>query len=192
MDWPAEFAAESLEHYRDYLLLLARLHVAPQLQAKVDLSGVVQMTMLEASQALPELRGQTEPQRAAWLRRILVNNLADEMRRFGAGKRDAARERSLEAALRDSSLRLEAMLAADQSSPSQRAIQQEELSRMAQALATLPENQRQAVELHHLKGCSLAEIAASLGCSKPAVAGLLHRGLQNLRRLLKPHEERES
>src|SRR5262249_54937106 len=98
MERPAELAAQALEQYRDYLLLLARLHVAPQLQAKVDLSGVVQVTMLEASQALPELRGQTEPQRAAWLRRILVNNLADEMRRFGTGKRDVARECSLEAA----------------------------------------------------------------------------------------------
>jgi RNA polymerase sigma-70 factor (ECF subfamily) len=40
------------------------------------------------------------------------------------------------------------------------------------------------VELHHLQGRSLAEVAAELGLSSPAVAGLLHRGLQKLRELL--------
>jgi RNA polymerase sigma-70 factor, ECF subfamily len=60
---------------------------------------------------------------------------------------------------------------------------------MAQALATLPETQRKAVELHHLQGCSLDEIARNLGVTKAAVAGLLHRGLKNLRQRL---DERES
>jgi hypothetical protein len=35
-----------------------------------------------------------------------------------------------------------------------------------------------------LKGLSLAEIAGELDCSKAAVVGLLHRGLQKLRTLL--------
>jgi DNA-directed RNA polymerase specialized sigma24 family protein len=30
----------------------------------------------------------------------------------------------------------------------------------------------------------LAEVAAALDCTKPGVAGLLHRGLKKLRRLL--------
>jgi RNA polymerase sigma-70 factor, ECF subfamily len=95
-----------------------------------------------------------------------------------------ARERSLEAALADSSSRLEAWLAADQSSPSQHALREEQLLRMAKALAALPETQRQAVELHHLRGWSLDEIARHLGTSKPAVAGLLHRGMKSLRQRL--------
>jgi outer membrane protein assembly factor BamB/tRNA A-37 threonylcarbamoyl transferase component Bud32 len=48
-------------------------------------------------------------------------------------------------------------------------------------LAALPENQARAVELHYLKSCPVAIVAEELGCSKAAVAGLLHRGLQNLR-----------
>jgi RNA polymerase sigma-70 factor, ECF subfamily len=182
-------SAQALESYREYLGLLARLQLAPRLAAKIDVSGVVQMTLLEAHQALAQRRGQTDAQKAAWLRRILVNNLADEIRKFGAAKRDVARERSLEADLADSSSRLEAWLAADQSSPSEHVTREEELLRLAQAMAALPEAQRRAVELHHLQGWSLDQIAGELGASKPAVAGLLHRGLKKLRERL---DERES
>src|SRR5207249_1060792 len=97
-------------------------------------------------------------------------------------------ERSLEAALEDSSSRLEAWLAAEQSSPSQHAIRQEQLCRMAAALEQLPAQQRQAVELHHLRGCSLAEVAEQMGRSRSAVASLIFRGLEKLRQLLEDQE----
>ncbi len=175
---------ETFETYRDYLALLARLHVGRRLQAKVDVSGVVQLTLLEAHRGLERFHGQSETLRTAWLRRILVNNLADEFRKLAAGKRDVGRERSLEAALEESSSRFEALLATEQSSPSQRADHEEQLVRMAHALSALPENQRRAVELHHLQGWPLQQIASDLGITKPAVAGLMHRGMQNLRRLM--------
>ena len=59
---------------------------------------------------------------------------------------------------------------------------------MAESLSMLPEPQRRAIELHHLEGKPLAEIADLLGSTKGAVAGLLHRGLKTLRTLLKPQE----
>jgi RNA polymerase sigma-70 factor (ECF subfamily) len=188
MDQDASRAVQGMEAYRDYLGLLARLQVAPPLQAKIDLSGVVQMTLFEAHRGLDQLRGQSESQKIAWLRKILLHNLADALRKVAAGKRDVGRERSLEAALEESSSRLEAFLAADQSSPSQQVMKGEQLLRLAQALARLPESQRRAVELHHLKGWPLNEIARELGSSKPAVAGLLHRGMQNLRHRLQEKE----
>jgi RNA polymerase sigma-70 factor (ECF subfamily) len=188
MDYDTVEPGHALERFRDYLGLLARTQVDARLRAKIDLSGVVQQTLLEAHQGLGQLRGRDEAQVAAWLRNILANNLADEMRKLGTGKRDLGRECTLEAAA-DSSARLAARLAADQSSPSARAIRQEETLRLARALAALPENQRRAVELHHLQGRTLAEVAAELGSSKPAVAGLLHRGLQKLRALLDDEDQ---
>jgi RNA polymerase sigma-70 factor (ECF subfamily) len=81
---------------------------------------------------------------------------------------------------------MEAWLAAEASSPSQQAIRQEELLRMAESLHSLPESQRRAIEMHHLQGLPLAEIATLLETTKAAVAGLLHRGLKALRMQLEP------
>jgi RNA polymerase sigma-70 factor (ECF subfamily) len=179
-----------LESFQDYLTLLARLQLAPQLQGKIDLSGIVQQTLLEAHRAGDQLRQANPVQQAAWLRRVLACNLADEIRRMGAARRDVGREQSLEQGLEESSSRLEAWLAASQSSPSEQAIRNEDLLRVAQALTRLPEDQRQAIELHHLHGLPVTEVARLLDRSTGAVGALLARGLKKLRSLLHPPEER--
>jgi RNA polymerase sigma-70 factor (ECF subfamily) len=181
-----------LERYREYLGLLARLQLDARLRGKVDVSGVVQQTLLEAHRALAQFADRSAALKAAWLRQILANNLRDEVRKFEAAARDVDREQSLEVALAASSSRLGAWLAADQSSPSERAIRQEELLGLATALARLPEDQRLAVELHHLQGRGLAEVAWQLGRSKGAVAALLFRGLKKLRELLTDTQEKEA
>jgi RNA polymerase sigma-70 factor, ECF subfamily len=177
----AEAPDQELEAYRDYLHLLAHLHLGARLQAKLDASDVVQQALLKAHERREQFRGRTDAERGAWLRQILTTTLADFARRFGAGRRDARRERSLEAAMEDSSSRLEAWLAAKQSSPSQRAERQEQLLRLAQALARLPPDQRAALEMKHLQGLSVADIAQRMGRGKRAIVGLLFRGLKRLR-----------
>jgi RNA polymerase sigma-70 factor (ECF subfamily) len=83
------------------------------------------------------------------------------------------------------------LLAAERSSPSHQAVRQEDLLRLAEALGRLPEDQRSAVELHHLEGRTLAEIAQVLGRSRSAVASLVFRGLRNLRQRLDEGEEKD-
>src|SRR4051794_39012655 len=46
-------AADGLDRFRDYLDVLARLEVSPRLRAAIDLSGVVQQTLLDAHLAPP-------------------------------------------------------------------------------------------------------------------------------------------
>lgn len=177
-----------LDRFRDYLRLLARLHLGPALRAHMDPSDVVQQTLLEAQQALAQFRGTSDAALAGWLRQILARNLADAARAAGRAKRDVTRERSLEQALDESSARLEGCLAADQTSPSEHAVRAERLAQLAEAIAALPEPQREAVVMRHLEGLSLAAIAERLGRTEAAVVGLLQRGLRTLRQHLEPDE----
>ena len=192
MDSTVDIDARPVEGYRDYLRLLARLQLGPRLQAKLDASDVVQQAILHAHEFRGQFRGATEPEWLAWLRAILANALAAAARRFQARSRELGRERSLEADLDLSSSRLEGLLAADHTSPSQRAVRAEELLRLAGALAQLPEDQRYVVELHHLRGMPVAEVALRLGRTRPAVVGLLFRALKKLRSLLRDPGEGES
>jgi RNA polymerase sigma-70 factor (ECF subfamily) len=176
--------AQPLETFRDYLALLARQQISDRMRAKVDLSGVVQQTLLEAHQAYAQLEPLNDAQKAGWLRRALANNLADELRKLTTGKRAVGREQSLQAALDQSASRLEGLLPADHSTPSRQVQRAELMLQIAGALTQLPEAQRQAIELHHVRGLSLVEVAEEMNSTKPAVAGLLFRGLKKLRELL--------
>jgi RNA polymerase sigma-70 factor (ECF subfamily) len=176
-----------LESYREYLRLLARLNLGRLLRSKIDPSDVVQETMLRAHRHAPQFRGSTRPEWEAFLRRILASTLADAARHYMRDKRDAALERSLEAELEASSGRLESWLTDHEASPSEQVRRQELLAKLAESLARLPEAQRTALELRYLHQppCSLADIAMDLGRTEKAVAGLLCRGLQELRELLR-------
>jgi RNA polymerase sigma-70 factor (ECF subfamily) len=180
---PARDLGTILDGFREYLCLLARLQLSARLAGKIDLSGVVQQTLFEAFQAhddFPLRAGQ----QAAWLRRALAHNLTDEIRRLGSRGRERVVVGSLEQALEASSARVEAWLTRDESTPARGAVRREDLSRLAEALLELSEDQRVAVELHHLQGLSLADVGQRLGRSREAVAGLVFRGLKGLRTLL--------
>ncbi|MFN4260701.1 MAG: sigma-70 family RNA polymerase sigma factor [Gemmataceae bacterium] len=172
------------ERYRNYLRLLAQVQFDPRLKRKLDPSDVVQQTLLEAYQKQEQFRGQSEEEWVAWLRQVLAHNLADALRTFGQAKRDLKRERSLHDALHASSLRLQIWLAAEQSSPSQKAEAHERAIALADALAALPDTQRQAIVLRYWHDWSLADIAQHMQRSTEAVAGLLKRGLRQLRHQL--------
>ncbi len=167
--------ARRLETFRNYLLLLATVQLGGRLRGKLDPDDLVQQTLTRALEKRDRFRGTDDAQGAAWLRTLLSHTLIDVVRKFA---RSGGAERSLEAAIEQSSTRLEALLAADQTSPSGRFERQERLRRLADALAALPDDQRLAVELKHLQGLALVEVARRMGRSVPAVAGLLHRGLK--------------
>lgn len=162
-----------VERYRDYLRLITRLQINPRLRSKVDESDVVQQAVLEAYKCREQFRGQTEAERLAWLRKILANMLARVGRSFSTGARDLQKEQSLDAALELSSSRLQCLLAADQTSPSGQVVREEEMVRLAGALNQLAEEQRRVLELHHLQGLTVTEVAELMGRTRPAVAGLL-------------------
>jgi RNA polymerase sigma-70 factor (ECF subfamily) len=171
--------------YHSYLCFLARLQLDPRLLGKLDPSDVVQQTLLEAYADRRQFRGSTDAEWLAWVRQLLAHNLADALKGFRQAKRDVGREHPLEAAVQASSARLEAWLEdSGQPVPEEEAIRNERALRLADALEKLPAAQREALLMQHWHGWSLAQMSQHLGRSITAVAGLLKRGLQNLREQL--------
>lgn len=73
-------AGHHLDRFRNYLRLLARHQLGPELSAKWDPSDAVQETLLKAYQLLLDMNGRSDGEVAAWLRRILRNSLTDAVR----------------------------------------------------------------------------------------------------------------
>ena len=168
-----------LEDFQSYLLLLARAQTA-HAGSPIDPRDAVQQTLATAQEKLHQYRGRTTSEFAGWLRTILANHLRDLWRRKGR----ELDEQALAGQLAESSARLAKIVAAEQSSPSQQLAKSERLHRLADALMSLPEDQRRAIELRHLRGLSMAEIAEQMQRSSPSVGGLLQRGLKTLRQTM--------
>ena len=166
--------AESLNRFRPYLLMLARLEFDEVLQPKLDESDIVQQTLLEAHHSLAAFRGTSSGEMAA-------HPEADRPR----PQRDVRMEQSLRVAMNESTIRVQRWLSTDDGSPSQCAMANEQLLALAAALLSLPEDQRRAVELRQLQGLSFAEVAKRLGRTEIAAASLLRRGVKKLRELLR-------
>jgi RNA polymerase sigma-70 factor, ECF subfamily len=174
-----EALGQALESCRDYLLLIAHQDLDLDLQAKGSPSDVVQETALEAVRDFAHFRGDEEAELRAWLRRLLLNNIADFKRRYrGTDKRQAARERPLEPD--NSSGRPQREAAAPISSPSERAQEHEQADAVRRALARLPEDYRQVLVGRYEEEHSFEEIARQMQRSPNAVRKLWARALERL------------
>jgi RNA polymerase sigma-70 factor (ECF subfamily) len=171
-----------LEGYRAYLTLLARLQIGRLLQVKIEPADVVQETFLEAARHFGRFRGETEPELTAWLRQILAGCLSHQVRRYlGAQARDVRLERALECDLDQSSRAIDRGLIAVQSTPSQRASRREQAVLLADALAQLPEDYREAIVLRHIEGLTFPQVAERMGRSIDSVEKLWLRAVTRLR-----------
>jgi RNA polymerase sigma-70 factor (ECF subfamily) len=110
--------------------------------------------------------------------------LAQALRAYSRAKRDVKLEQSLQAAVEQSSARLEALLSDSAASPVEKTIREEQLFQLAEALAQLSEDQRQALEMRYLEGWPVAQISKHMNRSEASITGLLRRGLKKLRELL--------
>lgn len=177
-----------LEARRSALRAITERALGERVATRVDASDVVQRTFLEAHRGFSLFAGRDEPELGAWLRKVLDNQIAAAIRdNTKLKKRDIRRERSLDAVTQNDS-QSPRELACGHSSPSTRAIRGEEAGRLTAALATLPEDQREAVRLRHLEGWPLERISEQMGRSPQATAGLIKRGMQALRRTMRDSE----
>ena len=169
-----------LEQHRAYLRLLSRRALDGPLAARLDPSDVIQQTFLSACRNFAKFHGAQGAEFRAWLLQIHERNLQDAVRQHVlADKRAVGQEVPIAAT---------ATIDVQASSPSQRLLRSEQAVSLAESVEALPDDQREAVRLRHLEGWSLAELAGRLNRSERAVAALLNRGIENLRRRVRRDE----
>lgn len=114
----------------------------------VDTDDLVQVTLLRAFQHLGEFEPRREATFLAYLRRILLNSIRDEIRRTTR---------------RPAKMELPEALATDLPSAVEQAIGRETMQTYETALSSLPEEHQEAIILRIELGFSYREIAQALG-----------------------------
>jgi RNA polymerase sigma-70 factor (ECF subfamily) len=174
-----EALGQVLEAYRAYLLLIANRELDPELQAKGGASDLVQQTFLEAQQAFPRFYGDSALELQAWLRQLLLHNVANFARHYReTNKRQLNREEPLQPETPSGAG--DRGLAADTPSPSGKAMANEQAQDLERALERLPEDYRQVITWRYRDGCSFEEIAQRLQRSDNAVRKLWFRAIERL------------
>src|SRR5436305_5196136 len=168
--------------HRPYLRRLVALRLDARLRPRLDPSDVVQDTQLEALRRMPDyLERQPMPFRL-WLRKTAQERLAMLSRRhLGAARRAVAREVPLPDR---SSLLLARQFLAGGPAPSHE-LDRRELARLVrQAVAQLPELDREMLLMRNFEELSNKEAACVLGLQPSAASQRYGRALLRLRKLL--------
>jgi RNA polymerase sigma-70 factor (ECF subfamily) len=178
-----EALGRALDGTRHYLLGIAERELDADLRAKGGASDLVQDTFIDAQQLFARFEGTTEAEWLAWLRRLLLYNLAGFARRYRAGKRDAAREAALGGA--GSSAGWGSRLAAEGGTPSAPVRDAEEAAALDLAMAKLPEDYRQVLRWRYQDDLSFEEIGSRMGRTANAARKLWVRAVHQLQQELK-------
>jgi RNA polymerase sigma-70 factor (ECF subfamily) len=146
-------------HYADHVYG----YVASIVRDDYEAEDVTQHVFAKLMTVLPKYEPREVPF-SAWILRVARNVAVDHMRQRRAIPCEEVRDLDTHAQDDDSSRHRSLGL--------------------RDALATLPEDQRQVVVMRHLIGLTPGEIAGCLGRSEPSIHGLHHRGRGALRTVL--------
>jgi RNA polymerase sigma-70 factor (ECF subfamily) len=170
---------EVLEACRLYMLGIAERELDPLLRAKAGASDLVQQTFLEAQRDFGQFHGGTEDELLAWLRRLLLNNLANFARQYrGTHKRAVNREVRLPGQNIESTSG--ANIAGAEPTPSSAFQRDEQYEALSRALARLPDEYRQVIAWRYEEDLSFDEIGARLGRTANAARKLWVRAIERL------------
>lgn len=186
--------------YRNYLRMLARTGLGPKLKERVEISDVVQETLIEVIRQFPAFTGQDEVALVGWLRRLIAQKLADLGRYHSRVKRGGGdAPYPLDAPMTGpsgalafgvqpggKSANLAELLTLSQTSPSEAASRREATVLLADALTKLPADQAEVLWLYHVEGMSFDAIGQHLGVTRKVIRGIWAKGLASLRRSMGP------
>jgi RNA polymerase sigma-70 factor (ECF subfamily) len=170
-----EQIGELLDTCRPYLLSIAQSEFPSDLHGKLGASDLVQDTLARGVEHFGTFQGHTQAELHGWLRKILLNHLANVWKSYGTEKRQVEREQLADSALADPYWL----------PPSGEVAAREQSERLEAALARLPEEYQQVIRLRHRENLSFAQVGAAIGKSEDAAGKIWARALERLQKELK-------
>jgi RNA polymerase sigma-70 factor (subfamily 1) len=169
---------EIFESVHSYLTLVAESRIGSRVRSKFGASDVIQRSMLEAQDSIEDFRGTSKVEFRLWLKRIVINNLTDEARRY-----THTRSRCIEREVSGDELASQTCHS-HLETPSWHLRRREFDRQLWHAVSKLPNRQRYVIEARHRHGCDYSEIASQLEISEAGARKLWSRAAQQLRSVL--------
>ena len=159
----------------DHYHLPVYRYIASRVQRPSDAEDLTQLVFVKALEALPRYQARGIPF-GGWLFRLARNTVIDHVRtRHEHADLDAARGQ-----------------VGGEAGPDELTVIRQELDAIAEALAALTDEQREAITLRFFAGLSAREAADAMGKQEGTVRGLQFRAIASLRRQLGIEDGRES
>jgi len=174
-----EYAALFAE-CRERLWNLLRFHLSSQVGARVDPDDLLQEVYIAAWQRFSAYSPAAFPSFFLWIRIVALQTLQNMHRFHYAQKRTVVRERSVD--FWDQAAHMNEEFMASITSPSQRAMRNEMLAKVQQAIESLSPNDREVITLRHFEELTNIEMASLLNLSEQAVSLRYIRAIDRLRR----------
>lgn len=155
-----------------------KVRLGRALRSKEESRDLVQSVCREVLTDFARDRSRRPAHFREWLLRAAENKIRDRIRHWRRDKRDVAREVELDAT-RDGDAELGLQLA-QLATPSRDAVSRDELARLEQAFARLPDDQRTVIVLARIQGLDHEQVAQRMGRTVSATRTLLSRALARL------------
>ena len=175
-----------LERYLPELRAFVRLRAGQLVRARESSSDLVQSVCREVLENLGRFKHPSESAFKQWLFREALRKILDRRDHWLAQKREVLREVPISDDTKGAGPRASQLMDAYRkfSTPSHRALLQDEIDQVERAFEHLSEDEREVITSAHLIGMSRAEIAEQMNRSPGAVRVLLHKALAKLADLL--------
>ncbi len=167
--------------HHDRLAAAMAARLPDNFRRAISAEDVCQDTYVIAIRHIGTLKGRTDEAFFAWLRSIAENKLTDAIRAMRAIKRGGNGQviETIDAQA-SSVIALLDLMSVDEHTPSQLAVRHELVARVRSAVAALPADYRDAVQLRYVQGLSVIETAQRMGRAEGAVRMLCCRALRLL------------
>lgn len=155
-----------------------------ELRAIVSAEDVLQDAFSQAFRDISRFQGTKDAEFFAWLRTIAEHRLADAVKAEKRQKRGGAFRQVRNDAAASSVLQLVERLCSESRTPGRSVVRRETAQALQVHVATLPEDQREAIRSRYFQGLDVADIADHMGRTPGAVRGLLNRAQLKLAEML--------